>query len=40
MQLVYRYASGLMELLTFKAVEDRVVRRVTNKAGRRIPFTL
>ena len=26
-------AAGLMELLTFKAVEDRVVRRVTNKAA-------
>ena len=26
-------AKGLMQLLTFKAVEDRVVRRVTNKAA-------
>jgi len=26
-------AAGLMDLLTFKAVEDRVVRRVTNKAA-------
>ena len=26
-------AAGIMDLLTFKAVEDRVVRRVTNKAA-------
>jgi hypothetical protein len=29
---VVQDAAGLMDLLTFKAVEDRVVRRVTNKA--------